>query len=1019
MKKTTKVLLVTSAVSFFATGANIAATETVLAAEITPLITEHLLPKADLATLASSEQLPEANPLASVGTGWTNKFKKTTQETDGKIRLTTQSNSLFAVGMDVKFQTGFKFDEEIAGEFFSTPGWEKYVTGTIERFDTMLPINKTVKIEKLFAPTKGERMFYDKDSKSLMYNSPAYLFSGTQYVNVDMFIDLATWHTHTNRLVERKPFYKFAVSTQATDTWFNPSWGAAETALTIDYEDSWIENKVKPSTLVTDDDKEFSGVAKQDSRNQHDSVFTGELYINGTLVKNRIPIDKNGKWSTNIGSLASDSDEISFRVVATEREENGNGVMNIRYSELVYYTIGNSLPYLKWEVAAPTLQQLYDGETAIFGTMPRQNKQNKRTYNLLITVNGAELSDKVIDGTSGEFAESLIDTALVKGDTVTAQIIGHEKGLLDKKSEVITTIVQENQDGQESWDNWTVNKPTLDTPNIGDYAISGNVPLQNKFNGRTYEIVATLNNKEIGRRNISSLGGDFMIALSKKEEDLISLKEKDKVAVYVIGHEKDENDKKSTQVTATVKDNTDYSEWKVNKPTIQEKIEAEATTVAIEIPEQNGKFSRSYDLNVLVDGTLVKTLASPPTETLTVTLETALVEGQVVTAEIVGHQPAREDKISEQDSVTVIAKDTHAEWEVKSPTIADITVGDASASVTSPEQDLTKERTYDVELMLNGKPLTTEAINSAETITIDLTSFDLVAEDLVSATIIGHEANHDDKRSDTVETVVIAKETPTQSRFVQGYWQSFGLVYEGEIDNESWTLDNPEGIRKVVRIINEKEETQSTLDAFNTNWYNPERYSGYQFILSNTILGQLTTGNFTLVMDVYIDDQLVATTPLNPTNGMRSGAIHEKYQELEQTVINYNFIKPVILNNQPGFTITKNDPAAKFKLVNKYWSDEEAYGLVFDGYIPADVRIPSTGHNKNLIVTDKTGAVVFSKDILDAVETNWETAMDVPLENVFQATIPREFSDEASYTYTIKVTDANGSVLIEGTLNTK
>lgn len=401
------------------------------------------------------------------------------------------------------------------------------------------------------------------------------------------------------------------------------------------------------------------------------------------------------------------------------------------------------------------------------------------------------------------------------------------------------------------------------------------------------------------------------------------------------------------------------------------------------------------------------------------TLETALVEGQVVTAEIIGHQPAREDKISEQDSVTVIAKDTHAEWEVKSPTIADITVGDASASVTSPEQDLTKERTYDVELMLNGKPLTTEAINSAETITIDLTSFDLVAEDLVSATIIGHEANHDDKRSDTVETVVIAKETPTQSRFVQGYWQSFGLVYEGEIDNESWTLDNPEGIRKVVRIINEKEETQSTLDAFNTNWYNPERYSGYQFILSNTILGQLTTGNFTLVMDVYIDDQLVATTPLNPTNAMRSGAIHEKYQELEQTVINYNFIKPVILNNQPGFTITKNDPAAKFKLVNKYWSDEEAYGLVFDGYIPADVRIPSTGHNKNLIVTDKTGAVVFSKDILDAVETNWETAMDVPLENVFQATIPREFSDEASYTYTIKVTDANGSVLIEGTLNTK
>lgn len=1019
MKITTKILLATSAVGFFAANTPVVSAEKNIFSNNNVLVTTDQLTAPSSSIMQSSTPLAETNPLASVGTGWTNKFKKTTQENSGKIRITTQSNSLFAVGMDVKFQTGFKFDEEIAGEFFSTPGWEKYVTGTVDRFDTVLPINKTVKIEKLFSPTKGERIFYDKDSKSLMYNSPAYLFSGTQYVNIDMFIDLATWHTHTNRLVERKPFYKFSVSTQATDTWFNPSWGAAETALTIDYEDSWIENKVKPSTLITDDDKEFSGVAKQDSKNQHESTFTGELYINGSLVKNRIPIDKNGKWSTNIGSLASSGDEISFRVVATEREENGNGIMNIRYSEMVYYTIGDSLPYLKWEVVAPTLQQLFDGETAIFGTMPRQNKQNNRTYNLLITVNDSELSNKVIDGTSGEFAESLIDASLVKGDTVTAQIIGHEKGLPDKKSKIVKTVVQENQDGQEDWDHWTVTKPSLTTPNIGDYAISGNVPLQNKFNGRTYEVVATLNNKEIGRRNISALGGDFMIALSKKEEELISLKDKDKVAVYVIGHEKDENDKKSQQVTATVKDNTGYAEWKVNQPVIQEKIEAEATTVAVTLPEQDVKFSRNYDLTLSVDGTVVKTLVDIPAESVSITLETALLEDQVVTAEIIGHQPARDDKVSEQDSVIVSAKDTHAEWEVKSPKIADITVGDAFASVTSPEQDQTKDRTYEVELMLNGKEVATQAINSTETIEIDLTAFDLVADDLVTAKIIGHEANHDDKHSDTVETQVIAKETPTQSRFVQGYWQSFGLVYEGEIDNDSWTLDNPEAVRKVVRIINEKEETQSTVDAFNTNWYNPERYSGYQFILSNTILGQLTTGNFTLVMDVYIDDQLAATTPLNPTNTMRSGAIHDKYEQLEQTVINYNFIKPVILNNQPGFTITKNNSDAKLKLVNKYWSDEDAYGLVFDGFIPADVRIPSTGHDKNLIVTDNAGAVVFTKDILEAVETNWETAIDVPLENVFQATIPREFSDESIYTYTIKVTDTDGSVLIEGTLNTK
>lgn len=1124
MKSTTKVLLVTSAVGFFVTSAHSVLADKSLSAKIseTPInqsVNEHastseLLLADPLVTNYLSMKNPEANPLASVGTGWSNKFKSLTQMQGTDLRLQTESNSLIALGMGVSYQTGIVLDSEIAAEFFSTPNWERYVSGSIDRFSTTLPVNKTVSIKDLLGVSKGERIVYERESNSLVYYSPSYLFSTSQYVKINIGFELSRWYADYGKLVERKPYYKFSVTTQATDTWFNPSWGAAETTLAPDFENSWIENKVEPSTIVTDDDKEFHGVAKQDGKNEHPSTYTGELYLNGNLVKNNIPIDKDGKWSTNIGTLAYDGSEISFRVVAKEKETNGNGIINTRFSEFTYYTVGNSVPNSQWVVKDPTIQTLFDGETAIFGTLPRQNKQNKRTYDLIITLNGKEISKKEIDGTSGEYAIPLIDTILAKGDKVTAQIVGHEPLAFDKKSKVISTIVEENQDGQESWENWKINNPTLQVPKVGDISISGNMPSQNKFNARTYEMVATLNGKEVGRSTISPLGGDFAFTLGKKEE-LTALKVDDKIEVQVIGHEKDKDDKTSDKVAEVVKDDTGYNEWKVNTPKIQEVIEDGATTITVENPEQNSLHGRNYDMNLYVDGELVSTQTSPSKETINFTLENAVHEDQVVTAKVHGHQNGRDDKVSEQDSVTVAPKDTHAEWEVNKASIAEVTVGDKSITVTSPEQDTTKGRTYEVELTVNGENLHTKSIKSDETIQIDTADVDFVAGDTVAATIVGHEADHEDKRSeivetivigawavnmptiaevtvgdetvtvtspeqdttkgrtyevelavngenlhtqainseetnqidvtdidfvagdtvtativghetgqadlrsDTAETIVIAKTSPTTTRFAQGYWQSFGLVYEGEVDNAAWSLDTIDSIRKVVRIIDENETTQSSIDAFNTNWYTSDRYTGYQFILSNTMLGQLSEGHFTLVMDIYIDGELTETTQLNPTNAMRSGAFHDKYNELEQTVINYNFVNPTILNNQPGLVITKNSESAKLKLVNKYWSDNDAYGLVFDGYIPADIRIPSTGHHKNLIVTDSSGTVVFTKDLLDAVETNWETGIDVPLENVFQAVIPREFSDEYTYTYTVKVTNAEGTLLIEDTLNSK
>ncbi|MCZ7283313.1 hypothetical protein, partial [Salmonella enterica] len=85
----------------------------------------------------------------------------------------------------------------------------------------------------------------------------------------------------------------------------------------------------------------------------------------------------------------------------------------------------------------------------------------------------------------------------------------------------------------------------------------------------------------------------------------------------------------------------------------------------------------------------------------------------------------------------------------------------------------------------------------------------------------------------------------TVNMFALGYWQDYGMILEGLIDNKEWDLSNTDNIHKFINLIAENGDTALKVDAANTNWFgDPSRFNGYQAILTNESLASLPEGKY-------------------------------------------------------------------------------------------------------------------------------------------------------------------------------
>ncbi|PGZ34528.1 hypothetical protein COE50_06440 [Bacillus anthracis] len=1061
------------------------------------------------------------SPRASMGTGYVNKIVELSNK-DGKLRFKSTSKTSIAVGMGTQTRTTIKVDPEIASEFFSTPGYEKYIGGSVDRLSGIGLGNDNISMSKLWNKPLSLFSFdtakYDANTQSIIIYSHKSIVSTTNYQNVDLTIDLDQWSKDTGRVVERKPHYDFKLQSGKNDIiGINWSWGSADSVLFEGGEDSWIENVVESTSIKSDDDKVFYGNGKQDNINEHETNYFIEITLNGRAIIQDLPMNEDGDWKMDLSGYAiPDGTEVAARVVGVETAANQNGKIDKKYSNKTRYIIGkDSTPWDQWKVKAPSLSDAYDEETLIMGMLPKQNAQNNRTYTYVVEIDGKEILRKDYDGDSGELFVPIFDDYLKKGQTITSYVVGHEPGQPDKKSEVTTTVVKGNPDQESAWDKWVVERATIDNAVENSDIIETTVPIQSKFNSRSYELQVYVNDKLIDTKNdISSLGGEFISELPSGQK----LKVGDKVKAIVIGHEPSEKDKQSEETIVTVKDKSNWEAWKLMDPTLNE-VTNQDKKLTGRVPAQSVDHNRNYELQVKVNGEVVKTesVTSDTDYEIDLPADVKIKENDEVSIQLIGHQENREDKVGKEIKRKVKDGSNWSEWKVTAPGLNEVTDRTKELTGHIPEQSTEYGRTYELEVFVNDKSIGKQKVNANEDYNFTLPEgtklkigdkvavqlighqegkedkssektvqevkdgsnwlewtvkeatindvfendlkvtghipeqntehdrnyqlavsvngtevgkFDVSAnndyeiklpeniklkeKDTVEVKVIGHQAGKEDKESKTVSTIVQKKEFPTTSKFEVGYWENYGLVYEGQIFNEGWDMSDKSRISKDVQVLNESGTVVKTLKAANTDWYEEGNYNGYQLIVDNDILGSLPEGTYTLRMQVKIDGSIVGETDLELKRQLaRMGPIHDNYADLEKVVLKENVVSPVVVNNHPAINISKVDKNSKVQLFNKYWNKQEQ--MVFDGYFNMEESLKET--TKKLTIVDSENNVVYEKDGLNAAPTSWGIPTNVSDDNTFQAIIPNEFSDQNQYKYKISIISSEGEEILSSPLN--
>ncbi len=958
-------------------------------------------------------------PYASIGTGYVDAFEQLyVDRQTGELGLKTASRSVVSVGIGTQTRTTIKIPSELAQEFFSTPGYEKYITGQIDTNSNVIIGTKTRTFSELWNKKTSifsqATAYYDSSTESMVFLTDKAAFTATAFQNINLTFDLNQWSEDTGRLVERTNSMVFHLTTHPNDLAINGNWRSALSTLKLEgFENGWLENTVMPTSVSTEDDKVFRGNGFQRRLNEHPTDYYIELFINNAALNIRIPMDENGDWEYSLEKYRlQKGDQVKARVVGVERETNANGKINTKYSKNTIYTVGNdSVSWEDWKVSPANISDVYDEETMITGLLPTQNLQNERTYKVIVKVDGKEVLNENYVGEEQVYYAPIFGDNLKKGQKVSVVIEGHEPGKPVKYSEVIETIVKENKDDQNSWENWEVTQPEIveETVVEAHTYISTRVPAQNKFNGRTYDLYVLLNGDVIDTQSVAKEGQTVTTYLTNP------LKEGDVIESYVLGHEVGNQDKRSTSDIKTVQDGTNWSDWTVSNPTLN-KVMTEDKVLTGHVGTQDTEHGRNYELEAFLNGESIGKIKVEAGSEYTFELPegTELKEADRVSVQVIGHQEGKEDKTSERVEQTVQDGTNWSDWTISNPTLNEVMTEDKVLTGHVGTQDTEHGRNYELKAFLNGESIGKIKVEAGSEYTFELPEgTELKEADRVSVQVIGHQEGKEDKVSERVEQTVQKVKYQTVSEFDKGYWENYGLVFEGKIENPEWNLTDNSRVEKQGLLYDSSGNMVKEVQAANHNWYDSSVYNGYQIIVSNDDLSGLVEGEYKLGMRVIIDGEIVDESLLQiKPQYTRMGPIHNNFNDLEQVVLNQNIVKPHIIDNTPGLIISQLDEQATTHIFNKYWNKENQ--LVFDGYLK---EIASENTVKKLTIVDQNNQTVYEKDQLTQAPDSWGVPTGVSEKKTFQAIIPAEYSNQSQYKYMLTVIAPDGNVILSDVLN--
>ncbi|TXU85496.1 hypothetical protein D4M90_28880 [Klebsiella oxytoca] len=149
-------------------------------------------------------------------------------------------------------------------------------------------------------------------------------------------------------------------------------------------------------------------------------------------------------------------------------------------------------------------------------------------------------------------------------------------------------------------------------------------------------------------------------------------------------------------------------------------------------------------------------------------------------------------------------------------------------------QDTEHGRNFELEAFLNGESIGKIKVEAGSEYTFELPEgTELKEADRVSVQVIGHQEGKEDKVSERVEQTVQKVKYQTVSEFDKGYWENYGLVFEGKIENPEWNLTDNSRVEKQGLLYDSSGNMVKEVQAANHNWYDSSVYNGYQIIVSN------------------------------------------------------------------------------------------------------------------------------------------------------------------------------------------
>ncbi|MGX7274391.1 Ig-like domain-containing protein [Enterococcus haemoperoxidus] len=268
------------------------------------------------------------------------------------------------------------------------------------------------------------------------------------------------------------------------------------------------------------------------------------------------------------------------------------------------------------------------------------------------------------------------------------------------------------------------------------------------------------------------------------------------------------------------------------------------------------------------------------------------------------------------------------------------------------------------------------------------------------------------KESPATEIKVIHLAVKANHIFKKGYWESYGLVLNGQVRISNTNMTSKDSVTKYLELVNAEGKVVTSIKAVNTNWYDLTQYDGYQVILSEKVMEQVISGEYLLQVNVTVADNDPIIVPIT-TNKYELFGIQD-YQDDFLNIPNNNigirtvetFSKDgkaslrITAPDQPVMGLISEGPTSKGRFVNGYILNTD-----FDF---------NKKHKKNLVIEDKAGKVV--KEIQNVHTwdlSTWNLGISgLHMKSGFQIIIPTEYLNTSLYQYKLNVTtEENGKQL--------